>query len=145
MEFEMVVEQLGSQEYRMKYLAERNEFEATPYKFLGYTREFVGVYGWIVGFGTPPGKHLDVMVPTGGEFANGDVVSIRVIGCFKRSDDDDKYIAVEAARKETTFSDLPEPEQTMLKKQYPIIGDGERWLESDEALEMLERHRGQDA
>ena len=86
MGFIMIVEQLGSQEYRMWYEKERNVFVQTAHKSLGYARGFVGIYGWIVGSGTPPGKHLDVMAPTRNSYELGDVVPIRIVGCFKRSD-----------------------------------------------------------
>lgn len=97
----------------------------------------MGIYGWIVGFGTPPREHLDVMVPTSKTYALGAVVPIRIIGCFKRSDNDDKYVAVEAERKEQTIRDLPVSELTMLRNLYPIVREGEGWLESEDALAMI--------
>lgn len=126
----------------MRYDERKNLFVQTQHKSLIYSRHFVGIYGWIVGFGTPPRKHLDVMAPTSKTYALGDVVSIRIIGCFKRNDNDDKYIAVEAERKEQTIRDLPISELTMLQNLYPIVREGEGWLESDDALAMIRKHGG---
>ncbi|MFW5742445.1 MAG: hypothetical protein ACOC2D_04145 [Spirochaetota bacterium] len=77
----MIVEQLGSQEYRMRYDEKRGEFVRTSRRYLGYERGFRGVYGWIVGSGTPPERHLDVLVPTDTRYSLGDVVPVRLVGC----------------------------------------------------------------
>ena len=133
----MIVEQLGSQEFRMRYDDKRNVFVPTSDKYLGHTRGFEGIYGWIVGYGTPPARHLDVMVPTAGTYSPGDEVAIRIVGCFKRADGDNKFIGVERGRPETTLSELPGPELTMLRAQYPDVRENEAWLERAEADALL--------
>lgn len=138
MNCEMIVEQLGSQEYRMRYVPESRTFVATSNKFLGYIRHFVGIYGWIVGFGTPPAEHIDVMVPTANEYSLGSTVRIRIVGCFKRSDGDDKYVAIEATRQEQTLSELPESERLMLFRQYPDVREHGAWLEHRAASSKLQ-------
>ena len=136
----MIVEQLGSQEYRMRYDDKRNVFVPTEHKYLGYTRHFTGIYGWIDGYGTPPAGHLDVMVPTTREYSLGDSVPIRIVGCFKRNDNDNKFIGVERDRADTTLSDLPESEIGMLHAVYPDVRSGEAWLESDDAIALIRTH-----
>jgi len=138
MNCEMIVEQLGSQEYRMRYVPESGAFVQTPHRFLGHARHFVGVYGWIVGYGVPPLKHLDIMVPTTGEYSLGDTVQVRIVGCFKRNDGDHKFVAIEATRNERTLSELPEHEQTMLYRQYPEVCEHEARLEHGEAVALLQ-------
>ncbi len=138
MECEMVVEQLSSQEFRMQYDEKHDRFIQTQYRALGHIRGFVGIYGWLVGFGSPPQPHLDVMAPTTRSYINGDIVKIRVIGCFKRNDGDNKFVAVESDRQEQTLADLPEAELSMLKKIYPRVDEGERWLEREESVAMIQ-------
>ena len=137
MNCEMIVEQLGSQHYRMMYIPESGTFVETAHEYLGHARGFVGIYGWIVGYGTPPRKHIDVMVPTRHDFSLGNVVSIRVVGCFKRGDGDHKYVAVETAREERTLAELPEPERMMLFRLYPEVREDDAWLEWAEAVAQL--------
>lgn len=136
----MVVEQLGSQEYRMRYDEKRNTFIQTRQKYLGFVRHFQGIYGWIVGYGTPPAKHLDVLVPTGRRYSLGEVVPIRIVGCFKRNDNDNKFVGVGSDRQETTLNELPAFELKMLKAMYPDIRDGEAWLERRDAVALITEH-----
>lgn len=137
MKCEMIVEQLGSQEYRMRYVPETQTFVETANKYLGYARHFVGIYGWIVGYGTPPGMHIDVMVPTSHAYSLGEAVPVRVVGCFRRGDGDNKYVAVEALRSEWTLSELPANEREMLSRLYPEIRLHDAWLECTESVELL--------
>lgn len=133
----MMVEQLGSQKYRMRYNATHGTFIETDQRFLGYARGFVGIYGWIVGYGTPPREHLDVIVPTGTRYSLGDGVPIRIIGCFMRNDNDHKFVGVELHRMENTLCELPDEDSQMLRRLYPKVRNGEAWLEREDAVELI--------
>jgi hypothetical protein len=141
MHCEMIVEQLGSQEYRMRYDGARDVFVQTRHRYLGHERGFKGIYGWIDGYGVPPGKHLDVMVPTNRGYSLGKSVPIQIVGCFKRGDADHKFIGVEANRQERTLSELPESEREMLHSIYPETREGDAWLEREHAVALIGCHR----
>ena len=124
----------------MRYDRANGVFLPTPDRYLGYQRGFTGVYGWIVGYGTPPDRHLDVFVPTEAVYSLGQKVAIRIVGCFRRGDGDHKLIAVESSRPEQTLSGLPQPERSMLDAIYPEIREGDAWLEHDDAVDLIGRY-----
>ena len=137
MQYKMIVEQLGSQEYRREFDSESNSFIKTPHKCLLYCRNFVGIYGWILGYGSPPNEHLDVLVPTDDYYELGSIVGIKIIGCFRRGDNDNKYIGIEETRKENTLSELPVAEMEMLKNVYPVLHKDEAWLDASFSIQLL--------
>ncbi len=94
----MIVEQTWEYPMRMAYDPEAKRFVETEYESLPHRRRFTKPYGWIKESGTPPSPHWDCILMTDRTPALGDEIEIRVIGVFKRSDLDHKYVAVEASR-----------------------------------------------
>ena len=133
----MIVEQKGSEEYRNKYDQYTNSFYKTNKKNLGYQRGFIGVYGWIDNLGSPPDRHLDVLLPTKNEYSLGQRVNVKVIGCFLRKDHDNKIVAIESYRTENDIQELPIEEMEMLRKLYPRIEKEEGWFGKEMALTII--------
>ena len=70
----------------------------------------------------------------------GDEVEIKVIGVFKRTDFDHKYVVVESSRDIQDISELMEDEMDELKKLYPRISEGEGWFGKDVAEYCMKNH-----
>lgn len=70
----------------------------------------------------------------------GDEVEIKVIGVFKRTDFDHKYVVVESSRDIQDISELIEDEMDELKKLYPRIYEGEGWFGKDVAEYCMKNH-----
>lgn len=136
----MVVEQTYKYPMRMVYNPETKEFLQSEYKSLLYERDFTKPYGWIKESGTPPLPHWDCILMTDKEFELGDEMEIKVIGVFKRSDFDHKYVAAEISREISDISELSEPEKAELGRLYPRIREGEGWFGRDEAVYCMEHH-----
>jgi len=135
-----IVEQCRNDEYRNKYKPETNAFERTTLKSLLFERKFDGVYGWLDGYDYPPNRHLDIMVITKNEYNLGDRIKIKIIGIFKRNDNDNKLIAVEYGRNENEINELSESDQIMIKRLYPIIKNGEGWLGKEVAEKSIDAY-----
>lgn len=136
----MIVEQTYNYPMRMVYNPETGQFTQSEYKSLPYERHFTKPYGWIKESGTPPQPHWDCILMTDKEYELGDEVAIKVIGVFKRSDFDHKYIVAEADRAIEDFSGLTEAEMEELNRLYPRIREGEGWFGRDVAVECMETH-----
>lgn len=136
----MIVEQTSEYPMRMKYVPETNTFIASEYRSLSHMRDVVDAYGWLVGCGTPPGHHLDIILSTTEpeRFALGQSVPVRVVGVFLRNDGDHKLVGVEIDRPEQRFEDLPESERENLAKLYPRIDHGEGWFSVKRAEAVIE-------
>ena len=136
----MVIEQTYKYPMRMEYDAETGKFIESEYKSLQYVRNFTKPYGWIKESGTPPFPHWDCILMTDTECNLGDEVEIKVIGVFKRTDFDHKYVVVESSRDIQDISELMEDEMDELKKLYPRISEGEGWFGKDVAEYCMKNH-----
>lgn len=136
----MIIEQTYKYPMRMEYDAETGKFIESEYKSLQYVRNFTKPYGWIKESGTPPFPHWDCILMTDTECNLGDEVEIKVIGVFKRTDFDHKYVVVESSRDIQDISELMEDEMDELKKLYPRISEGEGWFGKDIAEYCMKNH-----
>ena len=136
----MIIEQTYKYPMRMEYDAETGKFIESEYKSLQYVRNFTKPYGWIKESGTPPFPHWDCILMTHTEYNLGDEVEIKVIGVFKRTDFDHKYVVVESFRDIQDISELMEDEMDELKKLYPRISEGEGWFGKDIAEYCMKNH-----
>ena len=136
----MIIEQTYKYPMRMEYDAETGKFIESEYKSLQYVRGFTKPYGWIKESGTPPFPHWDCILMTDTECNLGDEVEIKVIGVFKRTDFDHKYVVVESARDIQDISELMEAEIDELKKLYPRISEGEGWFGKEVAEYCMKNH-----
>lgn len=136
----MIVEQTMKYPMRMQYNPETKTFQEREHKSLQYVRNFTKPYGWIKESGTPPQPHWDCILMTEREYELGDEVEINVIGVFKRSDFDHKYVVAEITRTISDISELTEAETEELHRLYPRVGEGEGWFGREEALYCMEHH-----
>ena len=136
----MIIEQTYNYPMRMQYHPESNSFSATEYKSLHYERGFTKPYGWIKESGTPPCPHWDCLLMTDKKYELGEEVAINIIGLFKRSYFDHKYVAVEISREIRDISELSEAETEELRRLYPRIREGEGWFGWEEAVCCMEHH-----
>ena len=136
----MVIEQTYQYPMRMEYNHETGKFIESEYKSLQYVRNFTKPYGWIKESGYPPFPHWDCILMTNAEYDLGDEVEIRVIGVFKRTDFDHKYVVVENSRDINDIAELTNDEMDELKKLYPRISEGEGWYGKEVAEYCMENH-----
>lgn len=136
--YHAIIEQTKEYKNRVKFDPTRNIFYETEFQSLAYVRNFHYPYGWIKELGTPPGHHLDVILLSLEAYKLGEVVPVKIVGCFLRSDGDHKLIAVLPERPETDFSELSEDEKTDLSRLYPVVGDGEGWYGAERAKDIIE-------
>lgn len=138
--FTMIIEQTKEYSKRMIYTPDTNSFMESEYDSLAFRRGFLQPYGWIKESGTPPQPHWDVILMaenTDKIYQLGEKVAIKVIGVFKRSDGDHKYIAVEAIREIDDYIQLNDDEKEDLKRLYPVVGMGEGWFDHEEAMKCM--------
>ncbi len=133
MKYTMVVEQTADYKNRVVYSPETNTFTESNWGSLYLSRGCTFPYGWIKESGTPPNHHLDVFLVTDKHYNLGDEIKIKLIGVFKRNDDDDKYVAVRYEQNTDDFEQLSEKDKNMLKNVYPRIDDGEGWFGAEYA------------
>lgn len=122
------IEQTYAYPNRMKYIADTDSFVEKDYKSLFYERNFRRPYGWIKELGTPPNRHLDVIVMTDKEYELGDEDDIKIIGVFRRNDGDHKLVGVLKDRNIKDFAELSETEKEDLHRLYPREDIGEGWF-----------------
>jgi len=134
-----IIEQRNDDEYRNKY--KDNMFIKTEYKSILFQRGFIGVYGWIDGYGFPPNKHLDIMIITESNYNLGESIEVKVIGVFIRNDEDHKIIGIESDRIEENWIELPIEEKEMIMNIYPNIREGEGWHGKEKAKEVIIRFK----
>ena len=134
----MIVEQTYKYPMRMRYDSTTKSFEASEQKSLAYERNFTKPYGWIKESGTPPQPHWDCILMSEEDVELGQEIEIKVIGVFKRSDLDHKYVVVEVSREIEDISELQESEWEKLRRLYPRIREGEGWFGKEEALYCME-------
>ncbi|MCL2217285.1 MAG: inorganic diphosphatase [Defluviitaleaceae bacterium] len=134
----IVVEQTKEYEKRISYDPKTNAFSETEYDCIFHHRGFTHPYGWLKGFGTPPGEHLDVFLLSQKKCSLGDELPIKIVGVFKRSDGDHKLIGILSEREEENFSQLPEQEKDDLYRLYPCVSSGEGWFGAKTAKDIIE-------
>lgn len=122
---------------RMKYIPETDSFVEKDCYSLAYIRNVPEPYGWIVESGTPPCRHLDVIIMTEKKYALGETDSVRVIGVFCRNDGDNKLVAVPIERPIYDFSELTDTEKEDMHRLYPLEDPGEGWFGADTAREVI--------
>ncbi|HAS72933.1 MAG TPA: hypothetical protein DCS67_02180, partial [Clostridiales bacterium UBA8960] len=105
MKYHMIVEQTKAYKNRIKYDDINNRFYETEFLSLFHARNCPYPYGWVAETGTPPNFHLDVILVSDQTYELGERVSIKLIGVFKRADDDHKLVAVPF---ESQFADISE-------------------------------------
>jgi len=135
----MVVEQTIDYQKRMKYHPETNKFVETESDSLGFGKNVPYPYGWLKDHGTPPERHLDILLISDRKYELGQTVSVKVIGVFIRNDGDNKLVAILPERIESDYSQLPEKEKELLLKLYPGKYEGEGWFGLDRAEEVISR------
>jgi inorganic pyrophosphatase len=135
----IIIEQTFNYPKRMKYNPKTNTFSEMNYVSLLKERGVTFPYGWLKESGTPPDEHLDVMLISREPCELGDELLIRIIGVFKRYDNDHKLVAVLAERHEVEFDELPDDEKNELLKLYPLINTevGEGWFGVEVANEVI--------
>lgn len=101
---------------------------------------FSGFYGWLEGFGQPPGHHLDVFVLTDNTYDYGQVVECKLVGAFKNASGDHKMICLERDAQEHDFYDLPLEKRNSLRKIYSKGIRGDEWLGYEGAVGLIESH-----
>lgn len=125
---------------RMKYVPETDSFVEKDCYSLAYVRNVPEPYGWIVESGTPPHRHLDVIIMTDKKYELGETDNVRVIGVFCRNDGDNKLVAVPTERNIYDFSELPDTEKDDMHRLYPKEDPGEGWFGADKAREIIDSY-----
>ncbi|PAT01749.1 hypothetical protein CI105_04475 [Candidatus Izimaplasma bacterium ZiA1] len=130
MVYEIVVEIIPNKSQRLVYLEDLTKPVIKEYKhrFMD-NKAFIGFYGYIKGFGTPPSKHSDAIVLTSESQNLGDIRECKLIGAFKRSDNDHKFLFVLKNNKTNDICDLT---KASLNKLFSLYDNG-RYINKDEA------------
>lgn len=131
------IEQTYTYPKRMKYLADFDTFIEKDCSSLSYDRNVKQPYGWIKESGTPPCKHLDVIIMTDREYELGDEDEVRIIGVFCRNDGDHKLVGVRKDRDINDFSELSDTEKENMHRLYPKEDAGEGWFGRERADEII--------
>ena len=106
-----------------------------------YMRNFPYPYGWIKETGTPPQKHLDVILISDEDYELGDEKGINLIGVFIRADGDHKLISVlKENKKVKDLSDLTKNELNKLHSLYPKVLKTEDWYGKEKAENVVENY-----
>lgn len=136
----MIVEQTYKYPMRMEYNQETGKFTEREHKSLAHERNFTKPYGWIKESGTPPFPHWDCILMTEKEYELGDEVEIKIIGVFRRSDFDHKYVVAEVTRAIEDITELTEDEWDELHRLYPRVREGEGWFGKEVAEYCMKNH-----
>lgn len=136
--YNVKIEQTWHETKRMKYIAVTDSYIEKDCTSLSADRFVKEPYGWIMESGTPPCEHLDALVMTDKDMRLGETISVRVIGVFKRNDNDHKLVTVPLERTEQDFYELPENEKQDMFRLYPIAFEGEGWFGRDVAEGIVE-------
>jgi inorganic pyrophosphatase len=137
--YKIIIEQTYDYPQRMKYNPDTNTFSELNYTSLLKERSVTFPYGWLKESGTPPNEHLDVILISRKHCELGDEFAIKIIGVFKRYDNDHKLVAVCAERQEIDLTELADDEKNELFKLYPRINPdvGEGWFGAEIANEVI--------
>lgn len=131
------IEQTFEYPMRMKYIPESDSFVEKSCSSLSYDRKVFQPYGWILESGTPPFKHLDVIVMTNNKYQLGDKVKIKVIGVFRRNNGDNKFVGVLEDRDINDFSELTVNEKDDMHRLYPREDIDEGWFGQKTAIQLI--------
>lgn len=139
--YTIVIEQTKAFKKRVKYNPDNHTFIETDYDSLMYMRNFPYPYGWIKETGTPPQKHLDVILISEEEYELGDEKGINLIGVFIRADGDHKLISVlKENKKVKDLSDLTKNEMDKLHNLYPKVSKNEGWYGKEKANNVIDNY-----
>ena len=136
--FSVVIEQTKSYKYRVVYDPVLDTFNESEQLSLLYARDFPYPYGWLKESGTPPGKHLDVILIVDETYALGDTVEVKIIGVFKRADGDHKLVGTLIDHPVDDLSGLEAPVLSALTRLYGKQSEGEGWYGKDEANQVID-------
>lgn len=131
------IEQTFAYPKRMKYIAGTDSFIEKDAASLSYVRNVRQPYGWMKESGTPPQRHLDVIVMTEKEYALGDEERVKIVGVFCRNDGDHKLVGVPENRAVSDFSELTDTEKEDMRRLYPREDAGEGWFGRERAEEII--------
>ena len=137
----MVIEQTIKYPMRLIFDPLTKNFVVSEHRSLMFDRGFTKPYGWIKESGTPPQEHWDSILMTEKEYELGDEVEIKIIGLFKRTDFDHKYIAVEIDRDIEDYDELSVEEKEELRRLYPKVRPGEGWYGKEEAVYCMNHNK----
>jgi len=136
--YQMIIEQTKAFKKRIKYDSSVNIFYETEFDSLFYVRNCPYPYGWLKGSGTPPNKHLDVILVSEDDYRLGDEVPINIIGVFQREDGDHKLLATPELSDVQDLSDLSDIELDSLYRLYPHISEQEGWFGKTAAMQICD-------
>lgn len=136
--FSVVIEQTKAYKYRVVYDPVLDTFNESEQLSLLYARDFPYPYGWLKESGTPPGKHLDVILIADETYALGDTVEVKIIGVFKRADGDHKLVGVLIDNVVEDLCALDVPVLSELNGLYVKLNEGEGWYGKDEANQVID-------
>lgn len=135
--FTAKIEQTFAYPKRMKYSAKTDSFIEKDCDSLCYVRNVTQPYGWIKESGTPPCKHLDVIIMTDKEYRLGDEERVKIIGVFSRNDGDHKLVGVLENSDIDDFSELSEKEREDMHRLYPREDPGGGWFGRTTAEKLI--------
>lgn len=124
----------------MKYIAESDSFVEEDSASIFHVRNVLQPYGWIMESGTPPCRHLDVIIMTDKEYRLGEEERVKIIGVFTRNDGDHKLVGVLENSSIEDLSELSEKEKADLHRLYPREGEGEGWFGRTTAEEVINKY-----
>ena len=124
----------------MKYIAESDSFVEEDSASIFHVRNVLQPYGWIMESGTPPCRHLDVIIMTDKEYRLGEEERVKIIGVFTRNDGDHKLVGVLENSNIEDLSELSEKEKADLHRLYPREGEGEGWFGRTTAEEVINKY-----
>ncbi len=134
------IEQTHEYSRRMKYIAESDSFVEEDSASIFHVRNVLQPYGWIMESGTPPCRHLDVIIMTDKEYRLGEEERVKIIGVFTRNDGDHKLVGVLENSSIEDLSELSEKEKADLHRLYPREGEGEGWFGRTTAEEVINKY-----
>lgn len=136
--FSVVIEQTKAYKYRVVYDPVLDTFNESEQLSLLYARDFPYPYGWLKESGTPPGKHLDVILIADETYALGDTIEVKIIGVFKRADDDHKLVGALIDHPVDDLNGLEASVLSELNRLYVKLNEGEGWYGKDEANQVID-------
>jgi len=136
--YTMIIEQTIRYPFRMEYNPDSETFHETSYRSLFHDKECPYPYGWIRESGTPPQRHLDVILVSDEAYELGNSLAVMVIGVFKRADGDHKLVAVPLGSELKDFKELSVQQHENLKRLYPSVDVGEGWFGAHDAKTAID-------
>lgn len=135
---ELIAEILSGDNKRLIYSEDDNIFLVEKFNNIFMKDKLERyVYGWILGCGSPPNKHLDVLMITNKQYNLGDKLTGKVIGVFYRIDGDHKIVCLEQDDNINDITELSNNDKELLKNLYSGKYYGDAWLNSEDAEEII--------